>query len=91
MPLWNAVPYVLVAMLIVLLPVGVIGLSASKLTPKQRTGFLVLYGATVLLFAIVVFDNTESFANRPAIDLTLLICGAALGFYASLLFRPGPR
>ena len=91
MPLWNAFPYVLFAMLIVLLPVGVIGLSASKLTPRQRTGFLTLYGATVLLLGIVAFDITEALPNRTAVDLALLAGGAALGFYAGQLFRPGSR
>jgi hypothetical protein len=88
MPIWNAFPYVLFAMLVVLLPVGVIGLSASKLDPRRRTGFLVLYGATVLLLAIVAFDVTEALANRAAVDLSLLAGGAALGLYADRLFRP---
>ena len=93
MSLGTAFFYMLLGLLIVLLPVGVIGLSASKLTPMQRTGAMTLYGAAVALLAIIAFDLADALPNRAAVDLVLLAGGAGLGFAAGRLwrvFRPDP-
>ena len=87
MSFWTAFFYVLLALLIVLLPVGVIGLSASKLTEGQRTASFFLYGAAVLLLAVIAFDVTEALPSRGVVDLALLAGGIALGFAAGRLWR----
>jgi hypothetical protein len=79
--------YVLLGLLVVLLPVGVIGLSASRLSPAQRIAAMALYGAAVLLLVIIAFDLTEPLANRAAVDLVLLAGGIGLGFAAGRLWR----
>lgn len=79
--------YVLLGLLVVLLPVGVIGLSASKLTPTQRTAALVIYGVAVLLLALVAIDLTQALTNRATVDLVLLAGGVGLGFAAGRLWR----
>ena len=79
--------YVLLGLLVVLLPVGVIGLSASKLTPSQRTAAMAVYGAAVLLLALVAIDLTQPLLNRAAVDLVLLAGGVGLGFAAGRLWR----
>ena len=84
---WEAFPYVVLGVVIVLLPFGVISLYASRLTPRQRTGFLVLYGATVLLLIVLAADVANAFSNRLAADLILLVGGIALGVYVG---RFGP-
>ena len=83
---WEAFPFVLLAVLIVLLPIGVIGLTASKLTPQQRTAFFVLYGAVVLLLIVLAADLQNVFNSRFAVDLVLLIGGFGVGVYAASLF-----
>jgi hypothetical protein len=52
--MWNALPAALLGVLIVLLPLTVIAIYASRLSPRQRTAILVLYGATILLLIIIV-------------------------------------
>ncbi len=84
--LLEAVPFVLLAVLVVLLPIGVMGLSASKLSQQHRTAFLALYGAVVLLLVILVADMQGVFGSRLAIDLILLLGGIGLGIYAASLF-----
>jgi hypothetical protein len=94
MPFWTAFFYVLLGLLIVLLPIGLIGLSASRLTPGQQAASFFLYGAAVLLLAIVAFDVTEALPVRGVVDLALLAGGIALGFAAGRLWRvlrPGPQ
>ncbi len=82
---WEAFPFVLLAVLIVLLPVSVMALTASRLTPQQRTAFLALYGGVVLLLVVLVADIRNAFASRLAADLVLLIGGFALGMYVASL------
>ena len=53
---WATLPFIVLGVLIVLLPVGIIGLAASKLAPRTRTGYLVLYGSALVLFAVVAAD-----------------------------------
>ncbi|MCB1547636.1 MAG: hypothetical protein KDJ41_07350 [Hyphomicrobiaceae bacterium] len=84
--MWEALPFVLLAALVVLLPIGVMGLSASKLEPRRRNAFLGLYGAAVLLLVIVVFDIRGAFDARLAIDLILLLGGLGLGIFIASLF-----
>ena len=86
---WDAVPLALLGILIVLLPVSVIGLFASKLLPQQRTALLVLYGGAVLLLGVVAADMMALTLDRMAVDLTLLIGGIVVGVLggASLPFR----
>jgi hypothetical protein len=76
---WDAVPLALLGILIVLLPVSVIGLFASKLLPQQRTALLVLYGGAVLLLGVVAADMMALTRDRMAVDLTLLIGGVVVG------------
>ena len=84
--LWEALPFVVLAALVVLLPVGIIGLSASKLEPHRRNAYLAVYGGAVLLFVILVFDIRGAFDSRIAIDLILLIGGTGLGIFIASLF-----
>ena len=84
---WEAVPFILLGVLVVLLPVGVIGVFASKLLPQQKTAFLVLYAGAVILVSVVAADVTEVISNRPVVDLALLIGGLAVGVYAGLFLR----
>jgi hypothetical protein len=84
--LWEAFPFVLLAVLIVLLPIGVLGLTASKLMPQQRTAFFALYGGVVLLLIVLAADMRDVFASRFAVDLVLLIGGFGIGVYAASLF-----
>jgi hypothetical protein len=84
--MWEALPFVILAALVVLLPIGVLGLSASKLDQQRRNAFLGLYGAAVLLVVIVVIDMRNAFDARLAIDLILLIGGIGLGIFGASLF-----
>jgi hypothetical protein len=87
MTLWELVAFILLGVLVVLLPVGVIGVFASRLRPQQRTGFLVLYAGAVFLLSIFAADVTEVISNRPVIDLVLIIGGLAIGLYAGTFLR----
>jgi hypothetical protein len=83
---WEAFPLVLLAVLILLLPIGVMSLTASRLTRQQRTAYLALYGAVVLLLIVLVADIRNVFASRLAADLVLLLGGVGLGIYVASLF-----
>ena len=74
--------FVLLAVLVVLAPFGVIGVSASKLDPTQRSEFFSLYAALLLLLCVVAADELALVPYRLAVDLTLLIGGLALGAIA---------
>lgn len=87
MPIGAAFFYIFLGLLVVLLPVGVIGLSASKLTSTQRTAAMVIYGTAVLLLALIAIDLTQTLGNRPVVDLVLLAGGVGLGFAAGRLWR----
>jgi hypothetical protein len=73
---------VLLAVLVVLAPFGVIGVSASKLDPNWRSEFFSLYAALIVLLGIVAADELALVPYRLAIDLTLLVGGLALGVFA---------
>ena len=62
--MWEAFPFALLGVVIVLLPFAVIAIYASRLSPRQRTAFLVLYGATVLLLIIIVSGIGGAFSSR---------------------------
>jgi hypothetical protein len=83
---WEAFPLVLLAVLIVLLPVGVMSLTASRLSQQHRRAYLALYGAVVLLMIVLVADIRNVFASRLAADLVLLLGGVGLGIYVASLF-----
>lgn len=91
MSLWEGFLFTLVGVLVVLLPVTVIALSTSKLTPQVRTALLALSGGVVLLLAVVAVDISDSFfSNRLVVDLMLLVGGGAIGFLAGA-FTPSAR
>jgi hypothetical protein len=81
--MWEALSFALLGVVIVLLPFAVIAIYASRLSPRQRTAFLVLYGAAVLLLIVVVAGIANAFSNRLAADLTPPIGGVALGALAT--------
>lgn len=87
MSLWELVAFVLLGVLVVLLPVGVIGVFASRLLPQQRTGFLVLYTGAVLLICVFAADVTEVISNRAVVDLVLIVGGLAVGLYAGTFLQ----
>jgi hypothetical protein len=89
MPLWEALLFALLGVLIFLLPIGVIGVFASRLQPHEKTGFLVIYGGAVLLVAVVGADIEDLLPVRLAIDLALLTGGLLLGLYAGRLLTVG--
>ena len=80
---WATLPFIALGVLIVLLPVGIIGLAASKLAPARRTGYLVLYGGALFLFAVVAADIMGLLPDRSAVDLVLVAGGVLLGIYAA--------
>ncbi|MEX0853321.1 MAG: hypothetical protein WD036_08590 [Bauldia sp.] len=84
---WEAVPFILIGVLVVLLPVGVIGVFASRLQERQKTAFLVLYAGAVILLGIVAADVTGVVSHRPVVDLALVVGGLAVGVYAGLFLR----
>jgi uncharacterized membrane protein YeaQ/YmgE (transglycosylase-associated protein family) len=85
MSLWETLPFIVLGVLVVFLPMGVIGLAASKLRPQERTGFLVLYGGALFLLGVVGADVEGVLPDRLAVDLALLVGGVLLGVYASKL------
>ena len=85
MSLWEALPIILLGFLVVLLPIGVIGLFASKLAPHERTAFLILYAGAVFLLGVVTADVTQIVPNRLAVDVALLVGGLAVGVFGGVL------
>lgn len=83
---WQAIPFILLGVLVVLLPVGVIGVFASHLLSRQRMAFLLLYTGAVLLLSIIAADIMELVPDRLAIDLILLAGGLAVGGLAVASF-----
>ena len=82
MAYWETIALVLIGVAVVLLPFVVIAVSTSKLLPQERSAFLVLYCAAVLLVAIAAADTAQWLPSRPVVDVTLLVGGFALGAYA---------
>ena len=80
-----ALPFILLGVLIALLPIGIIGLFASKLLPRQRAAYLVLYAGLLFLLVVIVADVTVTVSSRLAVDLVLLIGGLAVGVFAGEL------
>ena len=82
----QALPFILLGVLIALLPVGIIGLSSSKISSERRTAYLALYGMFVFLLVVVLADVMAAVPSRLAVDLVLLVGGLAVGGYAGELF-----
>jgi hypothetical protein len=82
---WEALPFVLLGILVVLLPVGVIGLVSSKLMPGERSGILVIYGGIVFLLAVIASDILGWLPGRILTDLVVLVGGLFIGGYAGRL------
>ncbi len=87
MSLWEMIAFVLLGVLVVLLPVGVIGVFASRLSSQQKTAFLVLYAGAVFLVGILAADVTSMLENRAVVDLILIVAGLAVGLYAGTFLR----
>ena len=66
---WAALIFVVLGLLVVFLPVGVIGVAASKLTPARRTAYLILYGGALFLFAVLAADIMGLLPDRSTVDL----------------------
>jgi hypothetical protein len=82
----EALPFILVGVLVALLPVAIIGLSASKLQTDQRTAYLTLYAGVIFLLIVILGDVMGAVPSRLAVDLVLLVGGLALGVYAGESF-----
>jgi hypothetical protein len=82
----QALPFILIGVLVALLPVGIIGLFASQLPSGRRTAYLALYGAIVFLLLVVLGDVMAAISSRLAVDLVLLAGGLTVGAYAGELF-----
>jgi hypothetical protein len=82
MSFWEMLPFTLLGVIVVLLPVAIIGLFASKIGPQRRTAYLVLYAAAIALLGMVAADIQQVVPSRLAVDLILLIGGLAVGAYA---------
>jgi hypothetical protein len=82
MSLWEAIPFILLGVLVVLIPIGIIGLFASRLLPQQRLAFLAIYGAVVVLLAIIAADLRALLPSRLLVDLVLLAGGVLVGGFA---------
>ena len=88
MPLWDTVPFLFLGVLIVMAPLGVIGLYASRITRQQRFAFLTVYAGVVVLLGITAADLMGLLPSRVAVDVTLLVGGLAVGVLAAPLLAP---
>jgi hypothetical protein len=82
----QALPLILLGVVIALLPVDTIGLFSSKLASERRTAYLALCGTFVLLLLVVLADVMAAVPSRLAVDLVLLVGGLAVGVYTGELF-----
>jgi cytochrome c biogenesis protein CcdA len=80
---WLPIALIVIGVAVVLLPFVVIAVSTSNLLPQERSAFLVLYAAAILLVGIAAADTAEWLPSRPLVDVALLVGGFALGAYAS--------
>jgi cytochrome c biogenesis protein CcdA len=80
---WLTIAVVLIGISVVLIPFVIIAISTSKLLPQERSAFLMLYGAAILLIGIAAADMAEWLPSRPIVDVILLVGGFALGAAAS--------
>jgi cytochrome c biogenesis protein CcdA len=83
MAYWQTIAVVLIGITVVLLPFVIIAVSTSKLLPQERSAFLILYGAAILLIGIALADMAEWLPSRPIVDVILLAGGVALGASAA--------
>ena len=83
MAYWQTIALVLIGVAVVLLPFVVMATATSTLLPRERSAFLALYGATVLLVAVAAADMSEWLPGRPIVDVVLLVGGVALGVFAA--------
>ncbi len=88
MSIVQSIPFVLLAVVVVLLPVLAIGISASKLDAQERTGVAVVYGGALFLLGVIVADAGGLLPDRLPVDLALLAGGIFIGFYAMLVMAP---
>ncbi len=88
MSVLELIAFVLLGVLVVLLPVGVIGVFASKLLPRQRTGIIVLYVGALALLCVLAADVIMRVPDRAGVDLVLIIGGLAVGLYAGTFVDP---
>ena len=88
MSFFEAIPLVLLGIVVVLMPILAIGLTASKLHPQERTGLAVIYGGAVFLVGVIAADVSGSLPARLPVDLALLAGGLSLGVYAALVMGP---
>ena len=82
MAYWQTIALVLIGVAVVLLPFVVMAASTSTLLPRERSAFLAIYGATLLLVSIAAADMAEWLPGRPIVDVVLLVGGVALGAFA---------
>jgi hypothetical protein len=82
----QALPFILLGVLVALLPVGIIGLFSSKLPSGKRAAYLALYAALVFLLLVMLGDVMAVVPSRLAVDLVLLVGGLVVGVYAGELF-----
>jgi hypothetical protein len=87
MAYWQTTVLVLIGVAVVLLPFVVIALATSPLMKQERTSFLVIYGAAILLVAIAAADTAQWLPYRPFVDVILLVGGLALGAFADRVIR----
>lgn len=83
MAYWQTIAVVLIGISVVLLPFVIIAISTSKLLPQERSAFLMLYGAAILLIGVAAADMAEWLPSRSIVDVILLVGGFALGAAAS--------
>ncbi len=81
----EALPFIMLGVLVALLPVGIIGLFASKLPSEQRAAYLALYAALLFLLVVIVADVMAAVPSRLAVDLVLLVGGIGFGVVAGEL------
>jgi hypothetical protein len=82
----QALPFIMVGVLVAVLPIAIIGLFASKLPTEQRTAYLTLYAGMIFLLVVILGDVMGAVPSRLAVDLVLLVGGLAVGVYAGELF-----
>jgi hypothetical protein len=85
MSFWEMLPLAVLGVIVVLLPVAVIGLFASSISPKRRSAYVLLYAGAILLLGVMAADIKQVVSDRLVIDLMLLIGGLVVGGYADAL------
>ena len=88
MPLFDAIPLVLLGIVVVLMPVVALGVTASKLHPQERTSLTVVFAGALFLVGVIAVDSSGALPGRLPVDLALLAGGVSLGAYTTLVLRP---